>query len=573
MNKFLTPERRGPLLIVALAIIIMVPAAIFGVPRGNDLPHHYRMATSLHQSLSDGALYPGWNNLASYGYGDVSFRFYPPLLYYLLSLGRALAGGWYYGSILIFTLLTAAGGLGVYYWAKAMLPRKQAVWAGIFYLIAPFHVNEFYQACLLTQYAAGAVLPFAFAFAERVCRRGAARECIGLAVSYALLVLTHLPLAVIGSVALAIYSIARLNRARAASTLARLAVSVAAALAASAFFWFTMVSELSWMRGGSSQAGLWFDYRYNFLFGKVFDGSNTWWANILGSMTVLMLLPALALLGKRQRGAAHPALKAVGLVAVLSLLMTLPVSEPVWQVLAPLQRVEFPWRWLTILSMSGPVALAATIDYWKAKASSPRRSWALLAFAPVVITTAFTAFQIIRPASFVEQGYFEPFAEKIASSKSLPIWLPAWADDAPRRATDNLEIAGREFIVESWERERRVFRVGEGAATDARVRTFYYPHWVASSDAGALQTRAGDDGALIVSLPERPATVTIQFQEPPRRLWSIIVSIASWIIMLGALPALRNKRRVSGASYDNPLQQQLSATRIAAVPPDTTRHV
>jgi hypothetical protein len=519
----------------------MVPAVIYGIPRGNDLPHHYRMATSLYQSLSDGAFYPGWNNLASYGYGDVSFRFYPPALYYLLALGRALAGGWYYGSILIFTLLTAAGGLGVYYWAKTMLPRKQAVWAGIFYLIAPFHVNEFYQACLLTQYAAGAVLPFAFAFAERVCRRGSARECIGLALSYALLVLTHLPLAVIGSVALAIYSIARLNRARAVSTLVKLAVSVTAALAASAFYWVTMISELSWMKGGSSQAGLWFDYRYNFLFGKVFDGSNTWWANILGSITVLMLLPALALLGKRERVAAHPALKAVGLIAALSLLMALPVSEPIWRILSPLQRVEFPWRWLAILSMTGPVALAATIDFWKAKVSSPHRSWALVASASVVVAAAFTVFQIIRPASFTEQNNFEPFAAKIATSKSLPIWLPAWADDAPRRASANIEIAGREFTVESWDRERRVFYVGEGAATHARVRTFYYPHWAASSSSGDLQTRADEDGALIVSLPERPATVTLQFQEPPRRCWSIIVSIASWVIMLGALPLLRNK--------------------------------
>jgi hypothetical protein len=218
------------------------------------------------------------------------------------------------------------------------------------------------------------------------------------------------------------------------------------------------------------------------------------------------------------------------------------------------------------------VALAATIDYWKAKASSSKRSWALIASASVVIATAFTVFQIIRPASFVEQSNFEPFAAKIASSKSLPIWLPAWADDAPRRVSDNLEIAGREFTVESWDRERRVFHVGEGAATDARVRTFYYPHWVASSDDRTLQTRADEDGALIVSLPERPATVTVQFQEPPRRLWAIIVSIASWIIMLGALPMLRNKRRACGESYGDPLQQPLSVTRIAAVPSETSRH-
>ena len=419
MTKLLTPEWRGPLLIVAAAIVFMAPAAIFGIPRGNDLPHHYRVATSIYQSLSDGAIYPGWNDLASDGYGDVSFRFYPPGLYYLLSLGRSLAGGWYFGSILVFTMLSAAGGLGVYYWARALLPRKQAVCAGLFYLIAPFHVNEYYQACLLTQYAAGAILPFAFAFAERICQRARARDVLGLALCYAGLVLTHLPLTVIGSIALAIYSLARLSRASAVSTLVRLSISVTLGLAASAFYWVTMVSELAWMKGGGYDEGLWFDYRYNFLFGRIFDGSNTWWANILASVSVLMLLPALALLARRQRREAHPALRAVGVVSIISLLMTLPISEPIWQSLPPLQRVQFPWRWLAIISMAGSVALAASIDHWKAMASGPRRPVALVATACVVVASAFTVLQIIRPASFVERSRFEPFASKIASSASL----------------------------------------------------------------------------------------------------------------------------------------------------------
>ena len=129
------------------------------------------------------------------------------------------------------------------------------------------------------------------------------------------------------------------------------------------------------------------------------------------------------------------------------------------------------------------------------------------------------------------------------------------------RAAGNLEIRDRDFTVESWERERRVFRVSGGAAADARVRTFYYPHWVASSNTGSLATRPGEDGALIVSLPEQAIDVTLEFKEPPRRIWSGIISLISWMIIFGALAAERGERRAGGESYAGPLQQPLSVTR------------
>ena len=76
-----------------------------------------------------------------------------------------------------------------------------------------------FKRSMLAEFAGAAVLPFAFLFVERVCRHRRRQDIAGLAVSFALLLLTHLPLAIIGSIALsflraAAHSIERKSSAR-----------------------------------------------------------------------------------------------------------------------------------------------------------------------------------------------------------------------------------------------------------------------------------------------------------------------------------------------------------------------
>src|SRR6185312_898167 len=144
-------------------------------------------------------------------------------------------------------LLSVIGGLGVYFWARNSLGPGMAMWGGILYCVVPYRLNELYQASLLSEYAACSILPFAFAFVERICRKRNSDDVAGLAVSFALLILTHLPLAVIGSISLLIYAVLSIERQRLLPTIGRLALAVLLGAAASAFFWTTMLAELSWI--------------------------------------------------------------------------------------------------------------------------------------------------------------------------------------------------------------------------------------------------------------------------------------------------------------------------------------
>src|SRR3989441_3381804 len=207
----LRPSLRNGLVVTLVAAVVLLPIMLLGIPNGADLPNHLRFVLPFYESLQSGHFHPAWLAESNYGLGDLRFTVYPPGLYYLLSATRWLTGGWYSASISSLVLLSIVGGLGAYFWARSVLNPKLAMWAGILYALAPYRLNEVYQASLLSEYAACSILPFAFAFVERICRKKSKFDVFGLAGAYGLLILTHLPLTVIGSLSLALYALVRVS--------------------------------------------------------------------------------------------------------------------------------------------------------------------------------------------------------------------------------------------------------------------------------------------------------------------------------------------------------------------------
>ena len=261
-------------------------------------------------------------------------------------------------------MLSTAAGLGMYFWTRSILSESSAMWAAILYALAPYHVNELYQAFLLAEFAGASVLPFAFGFVERLCRRRRWSYAAGLAATYALLVLTHLPLAVIGSLALAVYALARVERKHWKKTLSLLGDSAMLGLAASSFYWSRMLAELKWIGINNVNPDSSVDYKQNFLFSTFApENLNVWWMNIIMLMTFLLFVPAFALCFRRVRSNL-PRLLPVTITALLAFFMALPVSKLLWKLVPVLQQVQFPWRWLAIVSMAGSLLTAATIPLW-----------------------------------------------------------------------------------------------------------------------------------------------------------------------------------------------------------------
>ena len=535
----LSPGTRSILWVVFVSLAIMTPTLIWGIPASRDLTNHFRFALPFYDSLRAGNFYPGWLAESNAGYGDASFRFYPPALYYLLALARMITGNWSAATLLTATLLFILGGLGVTFWARVLGYGQTAVWAGILYTVAPYHLNQFFQSFMFAEFAGAAVLPFAFAFTEKVCREGRSRDIAGLAVAYALLILTHLPLAIIGSIALFVYAMLRIDSAKRLATVARLCGSVALGLAASACYWTTLLFELSWIRADNINPDPSVDYRQNFVLSTFSsDHLNVWWMNILLLATVAMFWPAAALLRKsgahsasEKRTAGPSALKAMGVVVMLTIIMATPVSRPIWNLLRPLQQTQFPWRWLSLTSIVCPVMVAAAIPFWKRMANGSKRSLAMLAAGTAVLAFTFSATHIIREAYWLTPIQFEQQLSNIRGSQGVSQWWPAWVREPVQSMSSPVEAGDRQVAIDSWEPEHRVFRIGEGKATMARVQTFFYPHWSATAEGQPLAVSHDKDGAVVISLPGKQVAISMEFREPARVRYARLLTFAGWILI------------------------------------------
>ncbi len=404
MTARLLAVRKEIVIVVAVAVAAMVPAMVFGVPSNRDLANHFRFALPFYDALRSGNFYPSWLQDSNGGYGDASFMFYPPALYYLLALMRFLTRSWYVGTLATFTVIYAIGAVGVYLWAKTLFPRREAMWAGIFFSLMPYHLNQYYQATMFAEFAATSVLPFSFYFVEKVCQSRRTRDIAGLALSYALLLLTNLPLAVIGSLAIGAYALLRLPKTERVKTSILLSTGIVLGLLASSRFWTTVIAEQAWIRADNIAPDPSVDYRINFVLSTLSpDNLNIWWTNILLALTLAMLWPAITLAWSFKTRPELTPTKRVALLAPLGLLaltlvMATPVSRFIWNHIRTLQQTQFPWRWLAVTSMVVPIIMVAALPYWESIAKGKRRPLALIAVGSIAISVAFSL-RTHRPGS------------------------------------------------------------------------------------------------------------------------------------------------------------------------------
>ena len=530
-------------LIAAVCFAVIIPAILWGIPSNLDLTNHFRFAIPFYDSIAAGDFYPGWLAESNAGYGDPSFRFYPPAFYYLLAASRFLIGNWYGATLVTFVVVSIVGGLGMYFWARSFMPAATASWAAAFYALAPYHVNQLYQAAMLAEWAGSAVLPFVFGFVDRVCERGKPRDIAGLALTYGLLLFTHLPLALIGSIALLVYALVRLEGPGKFLKLAKLACGSVLGLSLSSVYWVTMFSEVSWI-AGSRGDGSTNDVGYNFVLSSLSpDNLSVWWMNILTLMTLLLCAPAIVFFF-RVTAPSRRMVRPIIILTASALFMALPLSWPIWRVLRPLQEVQFPWRWLAVFSMGASLVAAAALPHVMDAALKLDRAKRMLVFGAMVISVAFTFSHSVKEALYFSSTRFESMVTDVRGTPSLSYWLPVWAHPNPRKMAGDVEVAGREVTVTNWQPEHRSFSVAAGPATEARVKTFYYPHWAANSNAGILPTRPDTDGALLISLRPNATSVNLDFREPAKTKFSTTASLSGLIIIGALFVPFRWRRRV-----------------------------
>ncbi|HLM62444.1 MAG TPA: 6-pyruvoyl-tetrahydropterin synthase-related protein [Pyrinomonadaceae bacterium] len=540
--KFLQDEKSCILIVAAVAVAVMLPVLIVGLPYGYDLPHHYQCAMTFYESILSGDFYPSWSLNRNFGYGGMEARLYPPISHYSLAVFYLITGSWHIGSWLVLTLFSFLGGYSVYLWAREYMPANQAAFAGSIYVLLPYHLNQVYNTFFYAEFVGSSLLPFTFVFVSRVCRRGKTSDVVGLAASFAVLILTHLPLTVIGAICFTIYGLSLLRREKIFSQIVKLAIGVSGGLAASSFFWIKVIQERDLLAKTIIYPDPWLDYRLHFLLTpiqtftgdlqtSIYDSSTVFYDLMLLYTVVLALgctVPFLIWLKRKDN------LTGVWLVFAVSVFLAIPASRFVWDASSLLQEVQFPWRWLSIVSITASVLSASKLNYLGEWFKSKKRPLGLLVVGSILFVAAFSIGQIMRQAPFLPKDGIAAMMEENARAKGFTFWWTIWTKEEAFKITDKVLVANRDVQIEKWTATERNFQISAGETENARIAVFYHPNWTAAVDEIAIETKPDENGVLQISLPTEISSVKIYFQETSTVMIAQWISCAVWLFLLFA---------------------------------------
>jgi hypothetical protein len=175
------------------ALLLLLPALVRAPMSNDSFWIDWVWADQFNAALRGGVLYPRWLPQSHGGLGSPVFYFYPPLAFYV-SGAAGLVGLSTYSSVLAaFGLAFAGSGYAMYQWLTNW--AKHPLLGAILYMIAPYHLLDFYERGAQAESLAVVLIPL-IALGLRDKRP------FLLAISYAGLILTHLPLALLASLLL-----------------------------------------------------------------------------------------------------------------------------------------------------------------------------------------------------------------------------------------------------------------------------------------------------------------------------------------------------------------------------------
>ena len=486
----------------ALALLVWLPLGLAGVPL--DTPDgflHLGWATGWARQLQGGDLWPQWTDLNWAGAGSFALAIYPPL--FRLILGAPIALGLppdhaLAGAILVVMLVNTWGAA-----ALAQTWRPQSPW-----LLVPLAALNPYL--LVNIYVRGA-WPEALALAclwwlatglaalER-------RRAWGLWVTTAALAAIVLSNWNSTLLTLGLWGLAALGLGlqRAWAPLRSWMLALALALALTAVFWWPALQLLPSLRAPIPAGLLPGEF---FLAGASGAGSfaRLLWIQGLG----VALLLTLRSLGW---GSQSDVLGRWGLSAALAgLLLSLALSEPLYALLPPLQRIQFPWRWL------GPAWFGASLWLCSAQRQPALPSWRLLALLIAGLGAAGCWFDGLWRFRSNLTGHAPSQNERLALRQLL--------------ACDPLQPCPRGItaLPAQGELAKRFAALGDGrialagvpdyspagvppSSWEQRLAIFWLPQWPQSSWASF----SGDGSARLISRGPRERTLQVVARSPGR---------------------------------------------------------
>lgn len=548
-------------LLAAIALLLCWPVLWHGAP---DLSHdgvfHVVLDKAFAEQFWSGEWYPRWLADTNGGLGAAPFFFYPPLPSYVSSMfAPTLAGHdpWGWRAVgLSCALAMVLSAITAYFWLRSMTGPAAALFGATVYLISPYHTAvDLYTRGAVSEFWAFVWMPAVMLCVVRLI--GGSRWAFpGLALSYSLLTFSHLITTVCFSpvvLAAGFWLSDRGRRMRNA-----LATGAAMALGFGLAGVYVIPAVLDQHKTHIERAfGGWFDYR-NWWIPQI-PPSPLHYKTRLLFVAVSILLFAAVLLWVHLRSAPPLRFRRPAWFYFAMLLgafwLTTQLSSVVWTALPFLKGLQFPWRFLTVMTVAA--AALAALAFPALRKNRPRAVACLLGLIGILwiaadgwaAAWAFSAWRHIpeeraqssreemrlRRASFA----FWPAASPFDMAFDLPKLQTFLREHPPkslilRNATTG-ERTGSATVAD-WRPREVVLQISAPEEARLTISHFYYSGWggrIKGRDKQALAVAPASHGLVQVDVPAGNYELVLDLgREEPERA-GVAVSLCSAAVILG----------------------------------------
>ena len=534
--------------LVVLATVIMLPVFGRSFPAGFDAVRHYRWTSQFIDALLDGTAYPRWLPAANEGQGSPVPLYYPPLSFYVAAVFSFGTGNTLLGMSLSCWLALTLSGLTFYAFSKTLLAPPLSFAAAALYMIAPYHLLDLYQGSTVSEFWSFAWIPLLLDAVRRVSSGRGFRGIAYLASSYALLVLTHVPVLFLTSLTLVVYA---LLLTRKLGDLVRIASGLALGAGMAAIFLIPVLFETSYIRLFFK-----FDYTDYFLFEHVraaltsnrFPSDGTPYTYLLDTelsgvgILILFLISSLVIWSNwrfTENGRTSSTIcRVVWIVTAFSLLMTTRLSLPIWRITPGLSFLFFPYRWLVIASAGTSYLAASSISL-----ATSGRKWRIILIGAlaigVVLNLGISALAILRAP--VAADDLVAGLSRRDTREYRPIW---WHGQL------HTEVWKNAAVVESGNAQVRAidetginqsYAVRADTKSIIEFRPLYFPGWAARVDGDKIEIAPSAEGHVELSIEPGEHTLTLSFEDTWPRTLGKLVSAVSVLIFLALSYASRRR--------------------------------
>jgi len=532
-----------------LFLVLILPAFYFFLKPGIYWNMHDDMQIirqlDFEKCLTDGQIPCRWVPDLGYEYGYPLFNFYPPLTYIVGEIFRILHFSFLDTIKLVAATQIILTAIFMYLLGKSLTNKMGGLLSAIFYTYAPYHAVNIYIRGAMNEAWASTFFPLVLYFIRQLILDPKPIYILSLAVSYSAILLSHNPMAMIFApvcIVWALYWIYDSKNTKNYIIYKYLLISAILSLSLSAFLTLPLLFETKFVQVESMFAGY---YHYSVHFATFYqmflstfwgDGPSVWGTDDKMSFMIGYLhwiIPLILMLifiynyikTKQTKNLIAPILVLLGLGYAF---MAHERSTPIWLLINPIQKVQFPWRFLNlvIFLMSLSVAYFSKIV---------KNKYLIFTLIIGVIALNYSYFYPIHSGPISDSQKLSGESWRLLTTASIYDYLPKTASTAAKKPAlpfiDDINPAATKYQITGQKKgtDWQFFNINLDTNSTVTLSVLYFPDFIVTDFGKVIKTKTEPLlGRITIDLTAGNHQIYVKLHNTPIRTISNILSFIAW---------------------------------------------